>query len=212
MPNQDTPADELTPREQLWFDIETERIMAAATGPSPLSPEETARANEEVRRVLKAQGLFLKPESGPPTPSSLQITSLSLRIEPIATMAAADAVTAIVRWDAGEVRLLRSMMRSDLAVEVLVDPSRQAEFDGVVFFVEVTESTRPVAVFAAGSPVFCGVEAQDLIHGAPLALGWASEAGLGQESLPALNRSLNNLRDPSDLDRYDDLIGRIENA
>jgi hypothetical protein len=51
-----------------------------------------------------------------------------------------------------------------------------------------------------------------LIHGAPLALGWASEAGLGQESLPALNRSLNNLRDPSDLDRYDDLIGRIENA
>lgn len=208
----DIPGDELTPREQLLFDIETERIMAAVTGPSSLSPAETAAANEEVRRVLEAQGLFLNPEHGPPTPASLQTNALSLRIEPIATMAAADSVTAVVRWDAGQIRLLQSPMRSDLAVEVLVDPSRQAEFDGVVFFVEVAESARPVAVFAADSPVFCGVEAQELIHGAPLALEWTAEAGLGMESLPILERSVNSLRDPSGLDRYDELIGRIEEA
>lgn len=208
----DTSEDELTPREELLFDIETDRIMAAATGPSTLSPEEDAKASDEVRRFLESQGVLLKAEHDPPTPALLQVSSLSLRIEPIATMAAADAVAAKLRWEAGEIRLLKSPMRSDLAVEVLVDEDRQADFDGVVFFVKIAESDRPIAVFAAASPVFCGVVAEELVHGATLALEWAEEKNLGEESLSALKRSQNNLRDPISLDRYEELIGRIEDA
>lgn len=206
------PHRDMTPNEQLLFEIETDEITAAASGPVVLSPEEDAKAREAVLELLRSLNLPLPPEQDLRTPGSISLTSRTLKVDPIPTIAAADAVKATVDWEAGQVRLLQSSMGSDLAVEVTVDEDRRSEFEGFVFFVELTESAPPVAVFAGHSPVFTGVEPEALTHGASLTLRWAQLADIGRESLPALRRSLRNLRDPSSLEWYEGIIGQIEDA
>lgn len=209
---ENTPDREMTPNEQLLCEIETDEIMAAAEGAVALSPEDEAKARAAVRDFLISQGLPVPPENDLLTPVSAVFTSRTLKVEPIPTIAAADTVKSTVDWEAGQVRLLQSSMGSDLAVEVIVNEDRRSEFEEVVFIVEFSGLVFPVAVFAGHSPVFTGVEPEDLVRGALLTLRWAPLASVGSESLPTLERSLRNLRDPSSLEWYEKVIRRIKDA
>lgn len=209
---EEIPDRAMTPNEQLLFDIETEEVMANASGDAAPSPEEDLKASEAVRAFLRLQGLPVAPEEALLTPGSVYSHWQALKLEPIPTIAAADDVRSIVAWEGGTIRFLQSPMASDLAVELVVDDARRSDFESVVFFVEISGMAPPVALFAGHSPVFTGVEPEVLVRGGALTLWWAPVGDLDRESLPALKRAQRNLRDPSGSDWYESVIRSIAGA
>ncbi len=113
---------------------------------------------------LPAQSLDLLPEGKKCLPFPIARTfSLVGNL----AAASADGIVSSSETDWGTVRLLRSPMRKELAVEIVSDSPEASLVDTNVFILLFEGQPRPVAVFANESPVFTNLYERNLVKTEP---------------------------------------------
>ncbi len=193
------------PIADLYFELQLDALEKRAMQ-TPIDPDAVAAAMQKARAMVKEL------RATPPGP--VEVAARPRRFEahlaPIATLAAADLVKATVRFELGVLRLLQSTLRPDLAAELVLDENVAAELAGSLFLVRLTPSDEPIAVLPGESPVFTGVNAENLTEPSTIELVAVALDELDEAQLAALRRSRRSLRDPASLAAYDEAIARAE--
>ena len=117
---------------------------------------------------------------------------------------------ATVDWEDGQIRFLQSPMRSDLAIEVLVNEEAAGKYRESLFLLSLSLSEWSLIVIPDESAIFCGVTAEAFSGGATISYELVSKQALSKEYLPALQYSKENLRSPRSLKLYRELINKVE--
>jgi len=197
----------MTPHQRLILELLVDRITGFGDGELRSDDPTIDIDHQQIVSFLEENGFDLSPMFREKTPkANLTSRVFNLQLAPIATLAAADTVKLSTPWEGGRVQLIDSPMRSDLAVEVLVDDGRHEEFADQVFFLHIEGQSFPLAIIPGGSPVFCKLHANDLANGISIKIDCVPAEDVTAVHVDILKRSRRNLRDPSGKKRYDELL------